>query len=215
LGGAYDANGGYAEANFDTVGLYHPTQKKFYLKLTPEDGWVNYQIVKFGGAGTDWIPIAGDWDGDGKDTVGLYNTVQRKWYLKNTLEHGWVDFTTVSFGGSSTDWIPVTGDWDGDGDDTVGFYAPDHDKWYLKNSLTDGWTDYITVNFGGASDAEWQPVTGDWNLDGNNTVGFYVPDQRKWYLKNTHAPGWVDMTILNFGGGDSDLIALSGQWGST
>lgn len=213
-GGAYDPSGGYAEAGFDTVGYYHPVQKKFYLKLAPTDGWQHFIQINFGGVGDDWIPVAGDWDGDGKDNVGLYNKVQRRWYLKNSHAHGWVDFFSVNFGGVSLDWIPVTGDWNGDGTDTVGFFVPDQDKWYLKNTHADGWVDYIVVGFGG-DDADWQPVTGDWDLDNQDEVGFYVPSQRRWYLKNTMAKGWVDLTVVNFGGAASDLIALAGNWGNT
>ena len=35
----------------------------------------------YGPAGAGWIPIAGDWDGDGKDTIGLYNPATSTFYL--------------------------------------------------------------------------------------------------------------------------------------
>ena len=38
----------------------------------------------YGPAGAGWIPIAGDWDGDGTDTIGLYNPATSTFYLRNT-----------------------------------------------------------------------------------------------------------------------------------
>lgn len=214
FGMPHDEFGGYAAAGFDTIGLYNPDQKKWYLKTTPADGWVDFETVNFGATGTKWIPITGDWNGNGQDTIGLYNFDQKKWYLKNTLADGWVDFLAVSFGSTDTSWIPVTGDWNGDGTDTVGFYVPSQGKWYLKNTHANGWVDFLAINFGGAN-SSWQAVAGDWDLDGYDEIGFYVPDQKKWYLKNSLVNGWVDFLTINFGGTGSDWIAVAGNWGNT
>jgi len=215
LGMRYDSTGGYAAVNFDTVGLYIPAQKKWYLKNTPENGWVDYKTVKFGGMGPDWYPVTGDWNGIGNDMIGLYNYSQGKWYLKTSLTDGWVNYYTVRFGSADTSWVPVTGDWNGNGTDTVGFYVPSQKKWYLKNTHNlDGWTDYTTVKFG-STDPTWQPIAGDWDLDGSDEIGFYVPFQKKWYLKNTLVNGWVDYSTIKFGGTGSDWIAVAGNWGCT
>ena len=41
-----------------------------------------------------WLPIAGDWNGDGKDTIGLYDPTKAVFYLRNTNDAGYAD---VSF----------------------------------------------------------------------------------------------------------------------
>ena len=209
----HDPNGGYADANFDTPGMYVPSQKMWYLKETPEDGWVNYLSINFGGP-SSWIPVTGDWNGNGEDTIGLYNPTQKTWYLKNTLANGWVDFITVTFGGIGSNWIPVTGDWDGDGDDNIGFYVTDQKIWYMKTAHTNGWTDYQTVKFGGTG-SNWKPVSGDSNMTGTDTAGLYNSDLKTWYLKNTHINGWVDYQTIVFGALGSDWMAVTGQWGNT
>ena len=38
----------------------------------------------YGAAGAGWMPIAGDWNGDGKDTIGLYDPTTSMFYLRNT-----------------------------------------------------------------------------------------------------------------------------------
>ena len=209
----HDPTGGYADANFDTPGIYVPGQKMWYLKETPEDGWVNYLSIKFAGA-SNWVPVTGDWNNNGQETVGFYNPDQKSWYLKNSHTDGWLDYITVKFGGSGTTWIPVTGDWDNDGFDSIGFYVTDQKRWYLKNSFTNGWVDYITVNFGG-SGSNWIPVVGDWNLTGMDTAGLYNSAQKTWYLKNTHANGWVDYDTVVFGALGSDWMPVGGGWGNS
>jgi len=213
-GMAYDSTGGFATAEFDTIGLYSPNQKKWYLKRTPANGWVDYDTVKFGGDGPNWVPVTGDWNGNGQDTIGFYFYDQKKWYLKNTLDDGWVNFESVKFGSTNTNWIPITGDWNGNGTDTVGFYVPSQKKWYLKMAHSDGWVDYVGIKFG-STDTSWQPVAGDWDMDGYDEIGFLVPDQQKWYLKDSLIDGWVDYTAIKFGSTGSSWIAVVGNWGNT
>jgi len=44
-----------------------------------------------------------------------------------------------------------------------------------------------------------------------DNVGFYVPDQLKWYLKNNQTNGWTDFVAFKFGG-PSGSLAVSGDW---
>src|SRR5262249_34953025 len=41
---------------------------------------------RYGGAG--WVPVVGDWDGDGKDTVGSVDPATQTWYLRNRASAG-------------------------------------------------------------------------------------------------------------------------------
>ena len=50
----------------------------------PNDKGYADVTFNFGAAGAGWIPIAGDWDGDGTDTIGLYNPTTSTFYLRNT-----------------------------------------------------------------------------------------------------------------------------------
>jgi hypothetical protein len=49
----------------DTVALYNPATSFFYLKNTHASGVANDLKFSFGPAGAGWVPISGDWNGDG------------------------------------------------------------------------------------------------------------------------------------------------------
>jgi hypothetical protein len=146
--GDWDADG------YDTVGLYTPETGVFFLtndrdyneKLRPD------LIFNFGPENSIWIPIVGDWDGDGVDTVGLYDPENAVFYLKRSFVTAH-DELVVAFGPNGEDWIPVAGDWDGDQMDTIGLYNPATGEFYIRNSNSPGEADMkITV------DAEGEPV---------------------------------------------------------
>ena len=91
--------------------MYSRTQKTWYLKDANTDGWANVSAVRFGSVDTSWIPVVGDWDGDGTDTIGMYSRTKKTWYLKGSNTDGWGDVSTVRFGSVDTSWLPVVGDW--------------------------------------------------------------------------------------------------------
>jgi hypothetical protein len=83
------------------------------------------------------LPVAGDWDGDGRDNIGTVR--DRNWYLDTNGIFGWQgDDTSLVYGvGTPTD-TPVIGDWDGDGQDEIGVYRR-NGHWYLDANGTLGW----------------------------------------------------------------------------
>jgi hypothetical protein len=50
---------------------------------------------------------------------------------------------------------------------------------------------------------------GDWNGDGIDTIGVYVPSTGVWFLKNTNAPGSADLTFVY---GPPNVIPVTGNW---
>ena len=91
----------------------------------------------YGAAGAGWIPIAGDWNGDGKDTIGLYDPANSVFYLRNTNDTGYAD-VTFAYGAAGAGWMPIAGDWNGDGKDTIGLYNPATSVFYLRNTNDTG-----------------------------------------------------------------------------
>ena len=69
--------------DFSTVGLYNPSDSVFSLKNSDAAGAPDITF-DYGPAGGGWIPIAGDWNGNGTDTLGLYNPATSVFYLRNT-----------------------------------------------------------------------------------------------------------------------------------
>ena len=100
-----------------------------------------------------------------------------------------------------------------DGDDGVSdgllLYNPEDARFFLKNDLSGGVAD-TKFNFG-PSNAGWNILTGDWNGNGQTTVGLYNPDQSKFYLKNSHSGGAADIKFV-FGPAFMNWIPVTGDW---
>ena len=125
--------------------------------------------VTFGPAGVpDVLPLAGDWDGDGRDSVGLY---QRADATYNLLDDEGVAMAPVAFGtpGRQDVW-PIAGDFDGDGRDTVGFYQQSDATFVI---MVDGGVRSAPLSLGTAWRNDTLPVVGDWDGDGRDSVGVY------------------------------------------
>ena len=91
----------------------------FFLRNSNTAGQCDFAF-QFGTAGQDYIPLAGDWDGDGIETIGLYDPVTGTFFLRNSNSSGPPD-VTFTFGPISPGNIqPIHGDWDGEFTTTVG-----------------------------------------------------------------------------------------------
>jgi len=175
------------------------------------------------GAPTD-LPVAGDWNGDGKAQIGVYR--QGQWFLDFNGNRQWdadLDKVIAAFG-APTD-LPVAGDVDGDGISEIGVYRPSTGQWYFDLD-NDGWggcttdvpagTDLCLGPFGAPTD---KPVTGDWNSDGVAEIGVYR--QGTWYIDFNGSGTWEDPATApdpatadqvhnNFGGAAD--IPVTGIW---
>lgn len=87
--------------------------------------------------------------------------------------------------------------------DTIGIYRDSDFSWYLRNSNTSGFAQYV-FNYGLPSD---QSITGDWDGDGDDTVGIYR--NGTFFLKNTNITGIGDIT---FAFGAPTDIPIAGDW---
>ena len=54
--------------------------------------------------GAGWLPIAGDWNSDGKGTIGLYDPTKAVFYLRNTNDAGFADLH-FAYGQPGAGWI--------------------------------------------------------------------------------------------------------------
>ena len=182
-----------------TVGVFDSSSATFFLRSTNDSGagdiTFNYGIP-------NWIPIVGDWDGDGVETVGLYDPTSATFFLKNTNTGGTADLT---FNYGMPNWVPLAGDWDGDGIDTIGVYNPASATFFLKNTNSSGAAD-ITFNYGMPN---WTPIAGDWDGNGIDTIGVYNPASATFFLKNTNSSGTADIT---FNYGMPNWTPIVGNW---
>lgn len=174
-----------ASGGNDTIGVYFPADRTFYLRNANNAGDANLTL-QYGPAGA--IPIVGDWNGDGTATIGVYETSTRTFYLRNSNTVGPAEIQ-LQYGPAGA--IPVVGDWNGDGTATIGVYETSSRTFYLRNSNTQGNAD-ITIQYGPPNSV---PVVGDWNGDAVTTIGVYETSTRTFYLKNSNTIGNADIQI--------------------
>lgn len=191
----------------DTPGIYVPSSGAFFLRTSNTPGPAA-TVFTFGPSAAGFVPLSGDWDGNGTSTIGIYDPATGAFFLKNSDANGAADIV-FNFGPGGPDINPVAGDWNGDGRDTVGIYAVSTGAFFLRNTNDAGAAD-VVFNFGpGGSD--FVPLAGDWNGDGTDTIGIYAVSTGVYFLRNANGPGGADVAF-NFGAGGAEIVPLAGDW---
>jgi hypothetical protein len=185
----------------DTFGLVDPTSGVWHLY---EDG-VEKASFYFGNRGD--YPFMGDWDCDGVDTPGLYRQSDGYAYLRNSNSQGVAD---ISFFFGDPGDVPVAGDFNANGCDTVSIYRPSAARFFIINTLgADGGSlgaaDYSFL-FGDVGD---KPFIGDFDGNGQDTVGLHRESTGLVYFRNSNTTGMADNQFI-FGNPGDRLIA--GDW---
>jgi hypothetical protein len=189
----------------DTVGLFNPHAGRFFLRNDLSEGDPDYTI-RYGAKDQGWVPLTGDWDGDGIDTVGIFNPTVGRFFLRNSQISGPPDIV-LRFG--PLGWQPIVGDWDGDGTVTVGVYDTTRGLFILSDSNSTPGADYRF--FFGPRDQGWQALSGDWDGDGDETVGIYNPATGQFRYRNSNTTGGMDGNVF-FGPRDQGWLPIIGDW---
>jgi hypothetical protein len=138
-----------------------------------------------------WLPVAGDWDGDGVDTVQMFNV--HDWRLV-PLDRGPV--TGESADPQPQPWLPVAGDWDGRGIDTVLVFDQ---RDGTTHRLEEGPLNVVGYD---PQPQPWRPLAGHWESLEKESIASYkdsasAPDtQRNW---GTVAGNWDGSRIDTLG----------------
>ena len=167
------------------------------------------------GSRTD-TPVIGDWNGDGTDTVGV---VRRSgsywtWLLRNSNSSGTADIS-FAFGRADLGDVPVVGDWNNDGIETIGVVRPiatNNWRWILSDTNSAGGTT-VQFEFGNKTLGD-VPVVGDWDGDGDDTIGVARPDAANrwnWRLRNSNSGGSANFDFTYGKKGTGDLPRV-GDW---
>ncbi len=143
------------------------------------------------------IPLAGDWNGNGKVKIGVFRS--GSWYLDYPGTGSWIGCgapgdptkdACFSFGQQGD--IPLVGDWNGNGKVKIGVFRSGW--WYLDYPGTGSWigcgapgdpTKDACFSFGQQGDI---PVAGDWNGDGKVKIGVFRNGW--WYLDYNGNSQW-------------------------
>jgi len=182
-----------------SVGLYRGTSGYLYLRNSNDFGPADTSI--YYGIPED-MPVCGDWDGDGVDSIGVYRPSTTTFYLRNRNTTGIAD-VEIQFGQSGD--IPLVGDWYGRGFDSVAAFRPSSGMLYVA----DGHQRLGNVIAIPRSDIlpDDKLVVGDWNADGNDTLGYYRDDSFQLFMG---LEPWSQAVTVPFGA--SGLNPVAGDW---
>ena len=139
------------------------------------------------------FPVVGDWNGDGLDDVAVFRS--GTWETRLTGSG-----TIGSFPFGSGTWpatVPVAGDWDGDGTDGIGTYTlmgAGTGTWNLRQTASGGAPDAGTFVYNPGTSP--YPVVGDWDGDGDDTVGVKTgTTPATWLLNNQNDSSGPEVTF--------------------
>jgi len=132
----------------------------------------NYQTnVWFGGEG--YVPVPGDYDGDGRVDLAVYRAASASWYIKPGLDSD--DLSELRpWGGVGYE--PVVGDFDGDGRADYTLYQETSGMWYVHKSSDGG---VLSGQFGGPG---YLAKSGDFDGDGVTDAALYDTRSGNWYI---------------------------------
>ena len=112
-------------------------------------------VFQYGAPG--WMPVVGDWNGQGKTTIGVIDPSTETWYLRTSNSNGGANYV---FQYGAPGWRPVVGDWNALGHSGIGLLNPATGTWYLRNEVSGGGADAGVFSYGAGN---WIPLAGDWD----------------------------------------------------
>ena len=171
-------------------------------------GYAEYTFG-YGEPGGGWIPLVGDWDGDGTGRRGPLQSPELH-LLPDQHAARPASPSTRSATASPT---PAGRRWSATGTATA---QPAWDStirttstFYLTNTLQTGFAEHT---FGyGEPNAGWKPLVGDWNGDGTTGVGLFAPKASTFYLTNAFVSGFAQYTF-GYGEPNAGWKPLVGDW---
>jgi FtsP/CotA-like multicopper oxidase with cupredoxin domain len=192
----------------DTIGVYNPADASFHLRNHNDPGPADW-LFTFGTPG--FVPLGGDWNGDGIDTVGAFRLSTRTFFLRNFNTSGAAN-VSYTWGYTGPAWQPIVGDWNGDGITTTGLYDPASGTFYLKNKNSGSNATNPTTTFKYSwANPGWQAIAGDWDGNGTDTIGLYDPTNAVFYLRNSNSGGNPNVTFA-YGMPGTGWLPVAGDW---
>ncbi|UUO07762.1 Ig-like domain-containing protein [Blastopirellula sp. J2-11] len=184
--GQFTPSAGSVADGFDRLAVYGMVHGKFRFQFDfDNDGAPDATVVQ--NLQINGTPIAGNFDGNAAngDEVGVYVGETGTFWI-DTNHDNQIDTPIVT----SLVGKPIVGDWDGDGFDDLGVWRDDTFFLDLTNGVDKGWNGSADQIFSfGFEGVRERPVSADFNSDGVEDLGLWVPDQNnsagseaEWFL---------------------------------
>lgn len=190
----------------DTIGVFRSSTGTWLLNNANDASAADVNAT-FGNS--NWLPVVGDWNGDGVDSIGGYDQTTGVFYLRNSNSTGTPDYSFVLGDPGDT---PMAGRWDPTMSASgAGVFRPSNGVIYLKRTLTTGYSDYHMV----LGDPGDKGVAGDWDGDGYDGAGVFRSSEGRWYLSNDGTANGIifDDGFADFGPiNDANVRPVVGDW---
>lgn len=149
-----------------------------------------------------FIPVTGDYNGDGRCDLASYSPVTKNWAIYSTN-------ALLSNASGLWGWpgeIPVPGDYNGDGWWDLAMYWPAAGKWYIQGVTSTG---RITIAYGTSWGASTMiPVPGDYDGDRRSDLALWDFSTGRWYIRSVAG----SVIVWGVQWGSSGMIPVPGDY---
>lgn len=169
-----------------------------------------------------WLPVAGDWDGDGRQDLGLFDPAKRTFHLflqgpASGWPPGWQPWETLSFPLAGQGGLPFAGDWDGGPADEVGLLLTNDARVALATADGQGVLAHFVIELPPQQplpELLW-PLAANWGGDGGgaDTVGVYDPWALLLRVRRAYTDG-PPHVVLDYFDEEKSMVPFAGDFGA-